>query len=177
MADWIITVGDHQSQTFVLIDKQYARMYVFDGDARLLADSAVLVGSAPGDDSVPGIGERAIDEILPAERTTPAGRFLGELGRTLSGEEVVWLDYDAAVSIHRLRPGTPEERRAERLATPDPADNRITYGCVNVPADFYLTVVSPLFATAKTLIYVLPEVESGRETGSHQGAPLAPVQR
>jgi len=85
----------------------------------------VLLGLARGDDSVPGIGERKIAEILPFERTTPAGRFVGERGRNASGEDIVWVDYDAAVSMHRVRATNPKERRLERLASPTPADNRI----------------------------------------------------
>jgi hypothetical protein len=63
----------------------------------------VLLGLARGDVSVPGIGERKISDINPHERTTPAGRFISEPGRNLSGEDIVWVDYDAAVSMHRVR--------------------------------------------------------------------------
>lgn len=163
MAEWILEGDDHNGAAFVLIDKRDAQLYVFNRSGRVVASTAVLLGSALGDHSVPGIGERPIDEILPSERTTPAGKFLGEQGRNLTGEEIVWVDYEAAVSIHRLRPSPREERRAARLATPDPADNRITYGCINVTEDFYLMVMSPLFAAAKTLVYVLPEQGSGLE--------------
>ena len=54
---------------------------VFDGDARLIGSSPVLLGGTPGDDSVPGIGTRPIAQVLPQERTTPAGRFVAERGR------------------------------------------------------------------------------------------------
>ena len=104
----------------------------------------MLLGLAHGDDSVPGIGERQMSEIRPEERTTPAGRFVSEPGRNLQGEDIVWIDYDAAVSMHRVRATNPAERRLERLASPGVDDNRISYGCINVPADFYDAHLKPV---------------------------------
>ena len=43
---------------------------------------------------------------------------LSEPGRNLQGEDIVWVDYDAAVSMHRVRANNPAERRLERLARP-----------------------------------------------------------
>lgn len=157
LAGRVVKSGDHQGRPFLVIDKADARLYVVEADGRLRASSAVLLGSALGDESVPGIGERLIAEILPSERTTPAGRFVGERGRNHDGEALIWLDYDAAVSIHRLRPSHPAERRPARLASPESSDNRITYGCVNVPVAFFLEVVKPIFAVDNAMIYVLPE--------------------
>jgi hypothetical protein len=97
------------------------------------------------------------------ERTTPAGRFLGERGRNTRGEDVVWVDYEAAVSIHRVRAADPRERRLERLASATAGDNRISYGCINVPAAFYDAHVRPVFAARPAMIYILPEVRSARE--------------
>jgi hypothetical protein len=57
-----------------------------------------LLGGARGD-TVPGIGALQIADVLPEERTTPAGRFVGERGHNARGEDVVWVDYDAAVSM------------------------------------------------------------------------------
>jgi hypothetical protein len=122
----------------------------------------VLLGLARGDASVPGIGERKMSEIRPEERTTPAGRFASEPGRNLSGEDIVWVDYDAAVSMHRVRPTVKAERRLERLATPTAADNRITYGCINVPAAFYDAYVKPALGARHGVVYVLPETSASR---------------
>ena len=124
------------------------------------ADSPVLLGGARGDDSIAGIGNRPIEQVRPEERTTPAGRFIAEAGRNLLGEDVVWVDYDAAVSMHRVRLTNPAERRLERLATPTADDNRISYGCINVPVSFYETYIRPAATKRRAIIYVLPEVRS-----------------
>ncbi|MDB5963842.1 MAG: hypothetical protein JWQ72_342, partial [Polaromonas sp.] len=117
IADWVADSRDNQGMSFVIIDKKNASLYVFDPAARLLGGTPVLLGAAVGDDSVPGIGDRPIAQVLPSERTTPAGRFKGEPGRNTSGEDVVWVDYDAAVSMHRVRIVDPKQRRLQRLAS------------------------------------------------------------
>jgi hypothetical protein len=157
IANWSVGTQDHAAMPFVVVDKQAARLYVFDAMARLQAHTAVLIGSALGDHSVPGIGQKAIADVLPEERTTPAGRFNGRLGRNLTGEEVVWVDYDAAVSMHRVRAHQPAERRLQRLASDTIEDNRISYGCINVPARFFDAHLLPVFSVRAAAIYVLPD--------------------
>jgi hypothetical protein len=159
VADWIADSRDNANADFIIVDKRHAKAYVFDAEARLRGASPVLLGSALGDDSVPGIGTRPIAEVRPEERTTPAGRFVAERGRNLRGDDVVWVDYDAAVSMHRVRATKPSERRLERLATPTADDNRISYGCINVPVAFYEAYVRPTVATRRAIVYVLPDVK------------------
>lgn len=163
VADWIADTRDNGTGAFILVDKRAAQLHVFDAEARWVASSAVLLGAASGDDSVPGIGSRPMALIQPGERTTPAGRFVGERGRNAAGEDVVWVDYDAAVSMHRVRLTDPSERRADRLASPTAADNRISYGCINVPAAFYDQHVQAVFSGPRAIIYVMPDVRSVRE--------------
>jgi len=78
------------------------------------------------------------------------------MGRNLQGEDVLWVDYDAAVSLHRVRAAGPAQRRLQRLASPTSTDNRISFGCINVPADFFDRVLVPAIG-ARTVIYVLPD--------------------
>ena len=158
----VVATRDNASAPFVVIDKVAARLWLFDarGDAR--GSTPVLLGAARGDATVPGIGQRPIEQVLPHERTTPAGRFVAERGRNLHGEDIIWIDYDAAVSMHRVRATKPSERRLERLASPTPRDNRISYGCINVPAAFYDQWLAPLVMKTKPIVYVLPEERTGR---------------
>jgi hypothetical protein len=73
------------------------------------------------------------------------------------------VDYDTALSLHPVVTGQPKERRAERLATPSPLDNRISFGCINVPVKFYENVVSPSFTGTYGIVYILPETRTARE--------------
>lgn len=158
---WVVRDHDNHGAPFLVVDKRNARLLVFDAQGTLEADSPVLLGAARGDDSVPGIGQRKMRDIRPFERTTPAGRFEAEAGRNLQNEDIVWIDYDAAVSMHRVRATNPRERRLQRLATPTIADNRISWGCINVPAQFFNAWVSPLFSNGRhSVVYVLPEVHT-----------------
>ena len=160
VADWVVDSGDNRGMPFVIVDKMDAKVFVFDADGRLRGAAPALLGLARGDDSIPGIGDRKLSDIRPEERTTPAGRFVASLGYNFYGKDVLWVDYDTAVSLHRVITTNPTERRLERLATPTPLDNRISYGCINVPAKFYNNVVSPAFTGTYGIVYVLPETRS-----------------
>jgi hypothetical protein len=157
LRQWAVASGDHAAQPFVVLDKQLAQLWLFDDQGRVLGHSPVLLGKAKGDASVPGIGERPMKDILPHERTTPAGRFFAEAGENAAGEDIFWVDYDAAVSMHRVRPLVAAERRLQRLASPTPKDNRISYGCINVPVRFYDTWLKPTLSGRRGVVYVLPE--------------------
>ena len=163
LADWIVDSGNNLNMPFVIVDKAQAKVFVFKADGRLRGAAAVLLGLAVGDDSVPGIGERKLSSILPEERTTPAGRFVASLDRNIHGVEMLWVDYNTAISLHRVVTSEPKERRAERLASATPLDNRISFGCINVPVEFYTNVVSPAFTGTNGIVYVLPETRSVKE--------------
>lgn len=153
----IVRQGDNGTLPFVLIDKKDARLFVFEASGHLLGATPILLGYAAGDDSVPGIGQRPVAQVLPQERTTPAGRFVAGPGRNTLDEPVLWVDYDNAVSMHRVRLTDPAERRLERLASPRAADRRISYGCINLPADFFDSLAWPTLSARGGIVYVLPE--------------------
>lgn len=157
---WIVDSKDNLGMPFMIIDKREARVFMFDVQAQLQGASSALLGLAVGDDSVPGIGERSLASMLDHERTTPAGRFVASLGRNLKGHEILWVDYETAISLHPVVTGTPRERRGERLASLDAREKRISYGCINVPQEFYATLVSTAFKHSNGVVYVLPETRA-----------------
>ena len=96
---------------------------------------------------------------------------MSEPGVGLQGEDIVWVDYDTAVSIHRVRTANKADRR---LATPTTADNRISYGCVNVPVAFYDAFIKPALGAAPAIVYVMPETRSAKvQFGMKKGASSA----
>ena len=163
LADWVVDSGDNHEMPFIVVDKINATIFVFHPDGSLKGSAPALLGLAKGDHSFPGIGDRHLSAIRPEERTTPAGRFVGVLGHNSDGKNVLWVDHDKAVSLHRVITNHPEERRLERLATPTPLDNKISYGCINVPIKFFDDIVRPVFAGTRGVIYVLPEVKTSPE--------------
>jgi len=156
-AQWVREHGDNHGRPYAIVDKKTANIYVHAADGRLIGSSAVLTGFARGDESVPGIGARPVDRIRPFERTTPAGRFESQPGRTLTGEANVWIDYDTAIAIHRLRPGRSQPARQAALKSADPAAHRQSYGCVVVPPAFFDGVVMGALGRTRGVVYVLPE--------------------
>jgi hypothetical protein len=163
VADWIMDSADNDGMPFIIVDKVDARVFVFNPDGKLRGSAPALLGLAKGDHSSPGIGDRRLAAIRPDERTTPAGRFVGSLGHNSDGSNVLWVDHGKAVSLHRVITDEPRERRLQRLATPTPLDNRISYGCINVPVKFFDEIIRPVFANIRGVIYVLPEVKQNSE--------------
>jgi hypothetical protein len=159
VANWAVSTHDYKKHAFVIVDKADARVYVFGPDGKLKDSAPALLGAARGDDSFPGIGDKPLNEVRPEEKTTPAGRFVAEPGRNANGEDIVWVDYQAAVSMHRIRPLVAAERRLERLASRTIEDNRISFGCINLPVTFYEDVLSPTVKKYGAIVYVLPETK------------------
>ena len=163
LADWAVATGDTGGRPLVIIDKKAARVFAFDPSGVLVGSSPALLGLARGDDNIPGIGSLRLAQITPAQRVTPAGRYEARLGSNIGGHRILWIDYESALSLHAVVTGNAAERRLQRLATATVADNRISYGCINVPAAFYARVIEPLFAPADGMVYILPETRGFSE--------------
>lgn len=160
----IVRSGDNANMPFAVVDKHAAMVMVYRADGTLAGASTALLGLTPGDDSLPGVGYRTqTGQLRIADRTTPAGRFESLPGRNTSGEKVVWLDYDKAFAIHRLRPAPAVEKRVQRMASANPRDKRISAGCVVVPEAFFDGVIQPTLGQGKAVVYVMPEHSSWQQ--------------
>ncbi len=159
VTEWVIETEDNQGLPFMIVDKINAQALAFDREGLLLGAVPVLLGAAQGDDSPPGIGGLPLSAIPPEDRITAAGRFEASRGENLDGKDILWVDYASGLSLHPVIT-TGSDRRVDRLATPTTLDNRISYGCINVPADFYETIVRPLFSSTVGIVYILPETRS-----------------
>lgn len=163
LAGWVVASKDNQGYPFAVIDKAAAQVLVFGGDGRLRGAAPGLFGSAVGDHTAPGIAGLALREIPGRDRTTPAGRFVGGFGPSIDAGRVLWVDYESAVSIHPTATGVPAEKRAERLASPTPDDNRVTHGCINVSPEFYEKIIQSTFERGG-VFYILPDADTLAET-------------
>ncbi len=170
VAGWIINSGDNRGMPYAIIDKVNAKVFVFDTGGNLQGAAPALLGMARGDNSVPGIGERKLSTIRPEERSTPAGRFVSSLSSDASGKQILVIDYAASISLHPVVEGAPSERRARRLESATPQDNRISYGCINVPVKFYQKVISPAFTKTNGLVYILPETSRASDMFGSSGS-------
>ncbi len=167
VANWAVASRDNGRNSrrlpFAIIDKINAKVFVFDANGYLLGGAPALLGIGRGDRYDGETGSQKMGSIKPADRITPAGRFNVSLQRDIHGKEVLLIDYEAAIALHPIVKGTPVERRAERLNSASAEDNRISYGCINVPVQFYQEIVSPTFTKTSGIVYILPETSSANK--------------
>ena len=179
LADAVRQSGDARtgaSGHFGVIDKLGARLWIFSPQGRPIASSPVLLGQASGDDDAADIGRRALSRVRVNEKITPAGRFMTEEGVNHNGEDIVWLDYERGLSMHRVR-NIAGEQRHRRVASASLADKRISYGCINVPASFFDEHVKPLFSSQPGVVYILPEERQPADIFPFMRQSMAPTQR
>ena len=167
MADWVVASANNGSLSFVVVDKKDAEVFVFDRQGQILGAAPALLGLAVGDDSAPDVGNKPLSAIPPKDRTTPAGRFVAYLGHEQGKQNFLWVDYKDNISMHRVVTGRPQDHRLKRLATSTPLDNRISFGCINVPVNFFERTVLPTFKNTQGIVYILPEVRTTRDVFSN----------
>lgn len=156
---WVSETGDNAGLPFVVIDKPNATILAFDASGKPVGYGPVLIGRALGDDATPGVGSKSLAEIGPAEKTTPAGRFLAKFGLAAGHNKVLWVDYATSVAMHTIPTGNPKENRAKRMLSPTVEDNRITFGCINVPKSLYNGKIAPMFGKKGGYVYILPDTK------------------
>ena len=165
----------HQSIFLTEMDGEDARKY--------LRVSTVIAPMTGIDARRMGKGDKMLvpntapmSAIPPQKRITPAGRYVSRLAIDSHGKELLVIDYDASLSLHPVVKGTPLEHRAQRLASTTSEDNRISFGCINVPPAFYANVVSPALTNTRGIVYILPETSpAGQLFGFQYDNPVAPA--
>jgi hypothetical protein len=177
MADWVVARHDNARMPFIVLDKRDARLYVFEPSGRLIDQTPVLLGAAHGDDTYPGIGDVPIAQVKPYQRTTAAGRFVTRPGLDADHTDVVWLDYDAALAMHRVINKVKAERRLQRLASDNPKVRRVSWGCINIPIAFFDSYISPVFGKRSGVTYVIPERKTFAQVFEQGGGANAPATR
>lgn len=159
VAAWVVAASDNGGRPYAVIDKPTASLLLFNGKGVLVGQAPVLLGIGIGDESTPGVGGKELDDIGPAERTTPAGRYVAKFGRAFGKQRVLWVDYANSVALHAVITTHKQERRVERLLSPTPEDNRISFGCINIGTRFYANQLSPMFRSGG-IVYITPDTKS-----------------
>jgi hypothetical protein len=171
-AQWIRASRDNGNMYYLVLDKSNAQVYFFHPAGHLVAVAPALLGMGKGDKMLVA-NATPMSGMPPQKRITPAGRFVSRLGIDSHGKELLILDYDAALSLHPIVKGTPKENRAGRMASVTSEDNRVSFGCINVPAAFYSNVVSASLKNTQGVVYILPETSTAGELFGFQ--PPAPA--
>jgi hypothetical protein len=172
---WVGATKNNAGLPFVVVDKANARVYAFTPAAQLKATAPVLLGAGNGDKILVG-PDVPMSQIPPQKRITPAGRYPSKLVIDNHGKTVLLVDGPNLITMHVVAKGTPAQRRAERLSSVTSDDNRVSFGCINVPPAFFASVLDPDFRPGQGIVYILPEKTSPGELFGFQPAPVtAPV--
>lgn len=155
----VIKINDNKQRPFIIVDKKQAEIYVFDSTGIVLSKAPILLGMAIGDDLPIEIARLPLSQIKQSSRITPAGRYIAELGKDTHGKDVLWVDFAGNLAIHPVI-NVPKQDRLERLNSITIEDNRISWGCINVPKIFFKKYILNIFSRSKGMVYILPEVKS-----------------
>ena len=147
---------------YIILDKDNAVEYIFDGENNLVAKVTSGFGEDPGDENNTSFSQGT------GKKTTPAGAYLISMayskkdsviygkyrfslfGKSIRGEKVF-------LGHHQTYPGELEQRTV-RLETSDPRDNNFSNGCINIDVKDFEKYVSPYFKGDNTeILYVLPD--------------------
>ena len=149
-ASHVVQAKDNDGKPFIVADKMSGNITLFDANGKVLTTAPALYGSEVG------------DTLQGTNRQTPAGRFtltyskddksLGDM-QVLDGVSMQDGNTNYVWAIHRVI--TPKgENRLNRLNSKTASDNRISNGCINVPAEFFNKHLNQQF---DGVLYVLPE--------------------
>jgi hypothetical protein len=145
---------------FIMIDKALGKIIVFE-DGKPVWTGSALTGRSPLDSYTAAI--LALPEshkFTPQEKITPAGRFT--VRRTGDSEEGAVFELVEIhgngwyLALHHVWTGIPSEHRMQRLASANPADKDITFGCINVSAETMHYLLAHFPKNEKPPLYVLP---------------------
>jgi hypothetical protein len=157
VADWIVRNNKQQYGPFIIADKAGGVMYAFDGNGVLIAKTPALYGKARSDTLTDAQAAKPIGEVTDDDKITPAGLFYAKGVDTKYGRGIVLAEYATTrISIHQVVTGNRNESRLVRLLSTSLADHRVTFGCINVTAEFISAVVVPYFG-GDSVIVVMPE--------------------
>ena len=169
---WVEASKDNAGLPFVVVDKVNAQVYAFTPAAQLQATAPILLGVGVGDEVLVS-PDVPMSAVPPQKRITPAGRYPSRLVTDTHGKTVLLVDGPNLITMHSVAKGTPAQRRAERLASVATDDNRISFGCINVPPAFFATILDPDFRPAQGIVYILPEKTTPGQLFGFQPTPAA----
>lgn len=172
--DHINETSDNGGRPFIIADKKAGKLYLMNADGKVV-------------DTTPALFGRDTSDAVRTDRATGAGKYdltYNRDQRLPSGYEGSVQSFDTGTNgetfaIHRVI-DVKGENRSGRLASATAHDNRITHGCINVPAEFYN---QHLDGELGAVLYVLPETANWQGSlyqptarQAMQGAPAASLQ-
>lgn len=148
----VAPIAKAAKKAFMITDKADGKIHIFHADGTPIIQTAALTGRDIGDKLQGGKG------ITPAGKYTIrftadaeyAGGFRYDLVETSRGGGII--------AVHAVYTGEAAEKRPERLQTASAADNRISWGCINVTNEAMVDTLIPARGELNgSLMFVMPE--------------------
>jgi hypothetical protein len=156
------------NKPIAIVDKQMGLTYVIDANGVLAGKSASLTGKTKGDVRSEAAKKTAnVESIAEKDKVTEAGMFDASVKNVPHYGNVITLQIfdNYSIAMHPTYLGAPAEQRQARLESATPEDNRISFGCINVPNEFMQNVVFKVIpkGVKSFPIVVIPESKSIQE--------------
>jgi hypothetical protein len=144
---WVQQSKDNAGRPYIIADKQSGEIHIVGADGQVKATAPALYGRKLGDGM--SIGETPAGIFTIHQEAAPAS-YGGDLQQFATAPD------GDVYAIHRVLTNNKQDRPG-RLASPTAEDNRISLGCINIPADLYNKYLSGKFDGK---LYVLPDQRS-----------------
>lgn len=154
---------DSIKESYLMIDKPTATMYVIGENKNLIASFPILLGKTKGE--TPNMADAYSD--VASNATTPAGKF--KLGKMADSQNVIKEDsilYKGRIisilgtndiALHSTYPGE-FTKRTQALNTPTTIDNRMSWGCINISPNNFNKIIKPNFNKGNQWIFITPDI-------------------
>ncbi|MCK7506105.1 MAG: hypothetical protein MZV70_19845 [Desulfobacterales bacterium] len=103
-----------------------------------------MLGMAIGDDAVPVLATGKCRPSVPRSAPRPQAALFPTWVSITTKRDILWVDYDGA-DVHAS--GGDEQATKQppgAFSHTNASDNRISYGCINVPVKFFNNVLKPI---------------------------------
>lgn len=145
---WVQESKDNAGRPYIIADKAAGEIHIVGADGRVKATAPALYGKKLGDGMTLGETPAGIFTVHQEAAPSSYGGDLQQFATAPNGD---------IYAIHRVLTTNPKQNRLGRLASPTADDNRVSLGCINIPADLYNKYLSGNF---NGKLYVLPDQRS-----------------
>ena len=154
------------NKAFFIADKPNGKIHLFDTDGKFLKSSDALYGKQAGDVLTAEARVMPIEKMQDIDKITPAGVFNLSVSKApdyTGGYTLRFTDDKGdmgGVAIHAVYTGDVKENREAKLASKDPNDKKISFGCINVDTSFFTGNIIPRIDKMENAgVVVIPDAQ------------------
>lgn len=153
-------------QAFFIADKPNGKIHLFDTDGKFLKSSDALYGKQAGDVLSEQIRTMKIEDMKDVDKITPAGVYNLSVSPSPDYTGGYTLRFNdnrgdlGGIAIHAVYTGNAMEKREAKLASKDPKDKKVSFGCINVDTKFFTGNIIPRIKQMENAgVVVIPDAQ------------------